>query len=470
MGADLTRRQLAARVAAGGAALAGPGWALIGTADARATPALRRLARAVRGPVLTPSSSQGIVFNERYASIRPLAVVRAASAADVQACVRWAAAEKVRITARSGGHSYAGYSTVRGGLVVDLRALDAVSLSGSTVTAGAGTHLIDLYAALARRGATVPGGSCPTVALGGLAPGGGMGLAGRRFGMTSDNVTAVRIVTADGRLRTADAKTDPGLFWACRGGGGGNFGIITGFQLRARRVSSAAWFSISWPQDQASEALNAWQHLVPHAPDALTSIFTLAGGRVSALGQYFGPESALRSLLGPLTRVAGAELSTGTAGYLALMQRWAGCAGESVGACDAFRPAGFAAGSDYVARPLSARGRAAAIAAAASGGTLLLDSYGGAINRVKPDATAFVHRDQLFCIQYYAGSGSSAWVNRARRAMRPHVSGEAYQNYIDPNLDGWSQAYYGSNRQRLQLAKATYDPGQLFRFAQGITP
>jgi FAD/FMN-containing dehydrogenase len=467
---ELTRRELAARVAVGGAALALPGWALVGTAGARTSPALRRLARAVRGPVLTPGSSQGIVFNERYASIRPLAVVRAASAADVQACVRWAAAENVRITARSGGHSYAGYSTVRGGLVVDLRALDSVSLSGSTVTAGAGTHLMDLYSALARHGATVPGGSCPTVALGGLAPGGGMGLAGRRFGLTSDSVTAVRIVTADGALRTADAKTNRGLFWASRGGGGGNFGIITSFQLRARRVSSAAWFSVSWPLDQASEALAAWQHFAPHAPDALTSIFTLAPNRVSALGQYFGSEGKLRALLEPLTRVSGAQLSTGTAGYLALMQRWAGCAGESIGACDTFRPAGFAAGSDYVARPLSARGRAAAIAAAASGGTLLLDSYGGAINRVKPDATAFVHRDQLFCIQYYAGSGSTAWVRRARRAMRPYVSGASYQNYIDPNLDDWRQAYYGENFKGLQLIKATVDPGQLFHFAQGITP
>jgi FAD/FMN-containing dehydrogenase len=297
-----------------------------------------------------------------------------------------------------------------------------------------------------------------------------MGLAARRFGLTSDSVTAVRIVTADGRLRTADADTNAGLYWACRGGGGGNFGIITSFRLRARRVSSAAWFSISWPLSEASPALDAWQRFAPHAPDALTSIFTLAGNRVSALGQYFGSEAKLRALLGPLTAVAGAQLSTGTAGYLALMQRWAGCAGESVSACGTFTPQGFAAGSDYVARPLSARGRAAAIAAAASGGTLLLDSYGGAINRVKPSATAFVHRDQLFCIQYYAGSGSAAWVNRARRAMKPYVSGEAYQNYIDPNLDDWRAAYYGANWQRLQLVKATVDPGRLFHFAQGVTP
>ncbi|HEY8583960.1 MAG TPA: FAD-dependent oxidoreductase, partial [Capillimicrobium sp.] len=386
----LSRRQLL-----GAGALAAAGWALAGDADALAGPSLKRLAREVRGPVLTPRNSAGLVFNERYAGVRPLAVVVADRPADVQACVR-AAQRGVKITARSGGHSYGGYSTAAGGLVVDLRRLDRVSLSGATVTAGPGTHLIELYAQLARRGATVPGGSCPTVGLGGLALGGGMGLAGRRFGLTSDNITALQIVTADGRLRRADRKTNQDLFWACRGGGGGNFGIVTGLQLRAHRVSRAAWFSVVWPWGQASEALDAWQRFAPHAPADLTSILTLTRGRVSAAGQFFGSEAQLRKLLRPLTRVSGASLSTGTLGYLAMMQRWAGCAGDSLARCDTFSPQPFDAGSDYVGKPLSAAGRRAAIAQAASGGgTLLLDSYGGAINKVNPEATAFVHRDQL---------------------------------------------------------------------------
>src|SRR5690242_20425819 len=243
-----TRRELLA----GGAALAASGWLLAGSAGAKPTPALAQLRRQLKGPMLLPSSSKAFVFNTRYAPIKPLAVVQAANASDVQACVRWAARHDVPIRARSGGHSYAGYCTASGGLVVDLRRLDGVSLSGSTVTAGAGTNLIDLYAALARRGATTPGGSCPTVGLGGLALGGGMGLAGRAFGLTCDNIRAVQIVTADGQLRTADADSNPGLYWACRGGGGGNFGIVTRLQLRAHRVSSASWFRITFPWSQAS--------------------------------------------------------------------------------------------------------------------------------------------------------------------------------------------------------------------------
>ncbi len=463
-----TRRELLA----GGAAMAAGTWLLSTDAEARPSSALRALRRELKGPMLLPASSRGLVFNSRYAGIHPLAVVRAANVHDVQACVRWAARHDVPIRARSGGHSYAGYCTAPGALVVDLRRFHGVSLSGSTATAGAGINLIDLYAGLARHGATVPGGSCPTVGLAGLAMGGGMGLAARAFGMTCDNVRAFEIVTADGRARTADRHHNPGLFWALRGGGGGNFGIVTRMQLRAYRVSHASWFRITYPWSQASEALDAWQRLAPHAPGALTALFTLAaGGSVSCQGQLLGSQSRLRRLIAPLLRVDGASLSIGTLGYLAMMQHWAGCAGESVDQCGRYAPQPFDAGSDYVARALSASGRSAAIRAVElGGGTLLFDAYGGAINKVAPDATAFVHRRQQLAIQYYAPGSSTSWVRRARRMMAPHVSGQCYQNYIDPQLDDWQHAYYGQNWQRLQAVKARYDPHQVFRFAQGITP
>jgi FAD/FMN-containing dehydrogenase len=464
----LTRRQLVI-----GASAAAGGWLLAGSAGAKTSPSLASLRRQLKGPLLVPANSQGIVFNSRYAGVKPLAVAQVAGPADVQACVRWAAQHKVPIRARSGGHSYAGYSTGQGALVVDLRRLDGVSLSGSTITAGAGTHLIDLYSALSRHGATTPGGSCPTVGLGGLALGGGMGLAGRAFGLTCDNIQAVEIVTADGKLRHVDAKTDPGLFWACRGGGGGNFGIVTQLQLRAHKVSSASWFRITFPWSQASAGFDAWQQLAPHAPSALTALFTLADGReASCQGQLLGSQSKLRSLIAPLMKVSGASLSIGTLPYLQMMEHWGGCAGESVGACDHFSPQPFNAGSDYVRHAFPAKARAAAISAVErGGGTLLFDAYGGAINQVAPDATAFVHRRQLFAIQYYApGAGSANWVKAARRGLAPYVSGQCYQNYIDPNLGDWQHAYYGENWSRLQAVKARYDPHQVFHFAQGVTP
>ncbi|MEA2291143.1 MAG: hypothetical protein QOF17_163 [Solirubrobacteraceae bacterium] len=467
----ITRRELVRRAAAAGAAVAVPGW-IAQEAPAAAGPWLRELARAVRGPLYLPGAAgYGAVAhgdNGRYDGLRPRAVLVAHGAGDVQAAVRWAARHGVRIAARSGGHSYAGYSTPDGGLVVDLRRLDGIALqrAGTRAAIGAGARLGRVYARLSAHGVSVPAGSCPTVGMGGLAQGGGMGLAGRALGLTCDRVAGLHVVTADGRLRHATRGAHADLLWACRGGGGGNFGIVTSFELRTAAVRRAAWFSVSWPASQASEALAAWQELMGSAPAALTSVLSLSTGpRISAAGQLLGAESRLPGLLRPLTRVAGARLSQGTLGYGAMMRRWAGSATGR---------ARFSAGSDYLDRPLSAAGRAAALAAVrrpSGSGILLLDSYGGAINRVAADATAFVHRDALCSIQYldYGPiAAGSAWVRAARRALAPHVSGEAYQNYVDPDLAHWRRAYYGSNLARLEAIKAAVDPHRVFDFAQAI--
>ena len=102
-------------------------------------------------------------------------------------------------------------------------------------------------------------------------------------------------------------------------------------------------------------------------------------------------------------------------------------------------------------------------------GALLCDSYGGAVNRVAPTATAFVHRQQLFCIQYYGNDSSTpSWIDQAWTKMRPYVSGQAYQNYIDPSLKGWQHAYYGQNLQRLEQTRKRVDPHHYFNFPQAL--
>ncbi|HEX5896926.1 MAG TPA: FAD-binding oxidoreductase [Thermoleophilaceae bacterium] len=453
--------------------------------------ALRELRSAVRGRVLVPRDSTRIVYNRRFEGTRPDALVLAESTADVAAVVRWADRFDVRVVARSGGHSYAGYSTTSDGVVVDLSRLRGVRVSNGRARIGAGAQLIDIQRALTRRGLSVPSGSCPSVGIAGLTLGGGHGLAGRRFGLTSDRLVAARVVTADGRVRQVDANTGEDLYWACRGGGGGNFGIVTSLTLKAHRAPRVAWFSVSWPWSQAEEALAAWQRFAPEAPPALTSIFSLGttGGsgspRVAALGQYFGDVGALRRLVRPLTRVAGASLSSGSSSYFSLVLRWAGCLGSGFAACHRSTRSSFFAKSDYFDKRLGPRGRAIMIDwierrqrnPSLGSGALLLDAYGGALNRPAADATAFVHRDMLFSLQYLAyfnggaaGRASRRWAGGVWRALRPHVSGEAYQNYIDPQLDGWQRAYYGSNLERLREIKKQVDPDFRFRFRQAIPP
>ena len=248
--AELDRRQFLVGTAGGAILLRLPS-----EASGVSKRALRELRSAVRGRVLLPRDSTRIVYNRRFEGLRPDAVVHVENTADVAAAVRWADRFDVRVVARSGGHSYAGYSSTGDGVVLDLSKLRGVRVAGGRATVGPGAQLIDVQRALTRRGLSVPSGSCPSVGIGGLALGGGHGLAGRRFGLTSDNLLAARVVTADGRVRHADADTNEDLFWACRGGGGGNFGIVTALTLKTHRAPGGTWFSVSWPWSQAEEAL-----------------------------------------------------------------------------------------------------------------------------------------------------------------------------------------------------------------------
>ena len=435
---------------------------------------VRALRHAVRGEVLTRGSrgydAARVLFNRRFDGVRPPAVVRVRGVADVQAVVRWAGRYGVPLVARSGGHAYNGASTSGNAVVVDMGRLNQISLTGSTATLGPAARNIDAYAALARRGAALPSGSCPTVAVGGLVTGGGMGLAGRAMGLTLDRVSAFDIVTADGRRRHVDARHDADLFWALRGGGG-SFGIVTAVHLGVSRVASAAWFFASFPRASREEALAVWDELAPGAPDELTSIFTLRSDGATALGQYLGSESALRRLVASLGRVPGVRLSVGSSGYLALQRRWAGCADGGLAACRRYDRSTFDASSMYVARTLSAAARRAFLAAARTGAVLVCDAYGGAINRVAPDATAFVHRRSRFSVQIlsYAPIGTArSRVRRAHALIAPYGNGQAYQNYADLDLADALRAYYGANLERLVRIKTAVDPEGRFRIRQGI--
>jgi FAD/FMN-containing dehydrogenase len=465
----MSRREFA-RTSAAGLVLLGIG-ARPAEADRLPRNQVRALRDAVRGRVLTPGNSgynvAREVFNRRYAGVRPPAVVQVRDRADVQAVVRWAERFDVPLTARSGGHAYNGASTSRSAVVVDLRRLDGVRLQDGIATIGPGARLIDVYASLAGRGATIPAGSCPTVRIGGLATGGGMGLAGRALGLTLDRVRGISVVTADGELRRVSGDDD--LFWALRGGGG-SFGLVTSFSVRARNVRRAAFFRVTYPASSRAEALAAWDALAPGAPDDLTAIFTLTSSSASAFGQFLGSEAELRRIVRPLGRVPGASVSTGTSGYLALQRRWAGC---SDGGCHDFEPSAFVGSSIYVARQLSSAARRAFLDATEEGVSLILDAYGGAISSVAPDATAFVHRDVRFCVQilsYAPIPTARSRVRRARGRIAAYGNGGAYQNYADPDLDGALRAYYGSNLGRLRQIKTAVDPADRFRPAQGIRP
>jgi FAD/FMN-containing dehydrogenase len=445
---------------------------------------------AIRGDVFEPGrpgyAAAARVYNLRFDDRHPRAVARPLDVAAVQNAVRVMVHRGVPLRVRSGGHSYAGYSTLSDGVVIDLSAMNSVSVDrrSQTATVGAGAQLIDVYSALANAGAMLPGGSCPSVGVAGVTLGGGFGLAARRFGLTADHLVSADVVTVDGRRRTVNAQTDADLLWALKGGGGGNFGIVTEFTFTVHPLpSSATYFNVTWPWSSATEAIEAWQSWAPHTTDKVTSILHLDSIKgpptVSTVGQYLGSSAAVPGLLAPLLAVPGAALAGNVEmPYLQLQLLLAGCVGKTFAACHttgtfpgATLPRqAFNAKSDYVAKPLGGDGRAAMVAAteAPGPGALLCDSYGGAVNRVAPTATAFAHREQLFCIQYYGKGSSASWIEQAWRKMRPYVSGQAYQNYIDPTLEGWPLSYYAENLPRLEATRRRVDPDHYFDFPQAI--
>jgi FAD/FMN-containing dehydrogenase len=491
-----------ARPAAAGsrAAAAGPG-----PADWRA---LRQVLSTHR--LLQPGQSgyrqARLLFDPRFDGQRPAGVAYCATPGDVANCLSFVRRFAMPVAARSGGHSYAGWSGTAG-LVVDVTGMHSFRLgAGQTVTVGAGLHLIDFYHQLAAHGLAVPGGSCPTVGIAGLTLGGGVGVLSRAYGLACDNLERVEIVTADGSVLQCDAFHHGDLYWACRGGGGGNFGVATSFTFRTHRLSRLVLFFLSWPWAQAGRVVSGWQSWAPGAPDALWSNLHLAaapGGPVPSVqvgGTFLGSAGGLSAHLDRLyARVGSAPGSPfiQEMPFLDAMLLDAGCSGLTVDQChlpwqapggQLTRQPSFAK-SDFFTAELPPAGIAALLAgverlgrvrgASGGGGGVAFDAFGGALNRVPQSATAFAHRDALYLAQYSTewptGAPGApvgrqhAWLRGVYASMRPYASGQCYQNYIDPDLANWRQAYYGANYPRLAQVKAAYDPAGLFRFPQAIT-
>jgi hypothetical protein len=469
------------------------------------------LARSLAGTLVRPGeagyATARLLFDPRFDGIHPAAIAYVKNAHDVQTCLAFVRKFKIPFAARSGGHSYAGWSSSTG-LIIDVSDLRAAAVSGSTVTVGAGIRLIDFYHALAAKGRAVPGGSCPTVGIAGLTLGGGIGVTARAYGLTCDSLESLQIVTANGAVLNVNSKPPYNdLFWASQGGGGGNFGVVTSFTFRTTPAPSPCLFFLSWPWSRAAKVIAAWQAWAPHAPDALWSNMHLAaspGGRTPTIqvgGTYLGSVGGAANLLDQLYARVGSHPSstflTNPQPFLSAMLVEAGCSSIGYAACHLpwyssggtlTRQPQFTK-SDFFTRPLSSAGISTLLAGVtalqkvkgAPGGVggIAFDALGGAVNRVAPGATAFVHRNALFDAQYTTGwtdgpttgsgiSNQHTWLRNFWSSMRPYASGQAYQNYIDPDLTNWKQAYYGGNYARLSLIKKKYDPTGLFTFPQAI--
>src|SRR5579863_5555062 len=289
------------------------------------------LARELQGTLVRPGNSQYQtalqLFSTRFDNVQPAGIAYCASPADVQTCLAFAQKYGLPLTARAGGHSYAGYSTSTG-LVIDVTRMNGVTVSSNgTATIGAGARLIDVYATLSPQNLALPAGSCPTDGIAGLALGGGVGVLGRKFGLTCDNLLSAQVVVAGGRILTCNAGQNTDLFWALRGGGGGNFGVVTSFTFQLHQVGTLSLFTLDWPWSLAATVVNAWQNWAPQAADELWSNCLLlatsnkqSGPIVRANGVYVGSASALNPLLQQIISSVGSSPSSNYVSDVTLLQ------------------------------------------------------------------------------------------------------------------------------------------------------
>jgi FAD/FMN-containing dehydrogenase len=462
------------------------------------------LARELDGSLVRPGDAQWAaarqLYNTRFDALKPAAVAYVAHPDDIRTALSYARAHKLRVAIRNGGHSYAGWSSGNGRLVVDVSKLNRVRAGGGSAVVGAGAKLIDVYRALAAKGVTIPAGSCPTVGVSGLVLGGGHGVVSRAYGLTCDSLTQATLITADGKELTANARDNKDLFWALRGAGNGNFGVVTELHFRTHPAPQAVTGYLSWPWSRAAAVVKAWQEWGPAQPDEIWSSLHVAGasgGRatVSVAAFSLGTHGELQNAVDRLADRVGApasNVSLRRRGYEEAMEIYAGCSSFSTdaqchlpGTTPGRSPQGalgretYAARSDFFDKSLSPAAIQTLLKQITSvrggSGSIAFTALGGAVNRVSPTATAFVHRRSRMLAQYIAswragtsGSTAESWLTGAHTAMKPYASGAAYQNYTDPTLKDWRKAYYGDAATRLAKLKNRYDPNRFFTYPQAL--
>ncbi|WP_055624636.1 FAD-binding oxidoreductase [Streptomyces sp. JHA19] len=468
-----------------------------------------RLASRLSGRLVLPSDPYYTVARQlelgQFDAVNPQAVAYCRSATDVSVCVRFAQDHGVRAAVRSGGHNYGGWSTTPG-LIIDVSQLNAVTVnSASSVDIGPGAQNVTILNALAPHHLVVSEGGCPTVCAGGFLQGGGFGFLTRPTGMACDAVTAAQVVLADGRVVTTSAKQNPDLFWAIRGGGGGNFGVVTRFTVTPHTGDQMAISNLIFPYDRMADVLDGVARWLVDAPHSI-------GGGAYVVQPDAAPGSVPQANVFLASRGTPAELTAETARLLALtgapvqrqdgvmtyqqlMMMIFGCATLTEDQCQRSektpsgtlsRPAYGLERTRLGSTPYAASGWADVMTAfdadRRAGQARYLDFhfFGGAANELSRTATAYVHRDSLFSVNYRvlindpaqvtdeAKAVANTWVDRGFATIDPLSNGESYQNWMDPSLTDWRQSYYAENYTRLARIKSTYDPHRFFRFPQSI--
>lgn len=461
--------------------------------------AINKLIRELSGYVLQPGDAQyesAVKIDNGRIQLRPMLIVRPTVVEDVMLGFKFAITNNLPFTIKGGGHSAAGYCLNDNGVVMDMKHLNKITFNRKkqsvTVQMGAIWHDVYEYMANTGTGLIPVGGGCPTVAPPGFMLGGGYSFVSRSYGMSIDSLLGMKIITPDGKLRQIDSnsrsKEDQDIFWACCGGGGGNFGIVVEMEMTVQKPYSEKMLvgQIRYPLEQAEEVLGYYNKWVETIPDAM-SVYGYVGQQPDAVI----PSKKVKVI--GLTPVFNGDYAEGIDllnGLLKLKPINTDLRNMTLPDWE------FYNGNTTLVNNRSAYMRSLILPKGGMNNKVAKviidymnmapspDSFavwtlaGGAISKRAPGDTAYVHRNARFIPEvksiWDADKPGDAlrnveWAYDFFEALR--VAGNAtgaYVNYIDPLLHDWAKMYYAGNYKRLEAIKKKIDPHNLFNFQQSI--
>jgi FAD/FMN-containing dehydrogenase len=437
------------------------------------------LEKALGHRVMTPASGAAydgarVIWNGRF-DRHPAIIAPCLNAKDVAQCVAFARDHDLALSVRSGGHSPAGLAMNDGGLVIDLSGMKAVKVDPATrrVTVQPGALAGEVELATQVHKLVVPVAAYPGVGMGGMTLGGGQGWF-HEFGMTSDNILAAEMVLADGRIVRVDSANEPDLFWAIRGGGG-NFGVVTSFDLQAHPLPDIMLGMFAYPLPFAKDMGAKWRaHALAAAPDyASALIFARQPVPSIALAVKTGrPQAAAKEEFDKILRFATPVQHM--------------VKSVSLSELGSMAAAGIGGGTRYFALSHYLKdvtpaffdlAMAASNAAPTPFATIIANPICTTVAAVPVDATAFPHRGCRFSVYAEArwsdakdDQANIAWVKDWWAKTLPLATGEVYANYNSETGDDMARRAYGPNYPRLAQIKRRYDPGNVFSSTVNIKP
>jgi FAD/FMN-containing dehydrogenase len=406
----------------------------------------------------------------------PALIVRCADQDDVVRAVEFARRHDLTAAVRGGGHSAAGWGVCNDGLVIDLSPMKCIEVfpGESRVRAEAGLTVGELIGATERHGLVTPVGVASTTGIAGLSLGGGMGLLTGKLGLTCDNVLAFEVVTADGRVLRASAQENDDLYWGLRGGGG-NLGIVTGFEYQLHIMDPPLAGLIAYPLSHARQVLRSFRDFVAHGIDELAAhagVLTLPDGYpvVGIVLCYCGDPAKGERIIRPLRQFGAPLMDTiRPMSYL-----------DTISMFDATVPEG----RKYYTKQAVVNELSDAVidtivvnaVRTTPFSSITLEHLHGAAVRVPTSAAAFPIREECFLVLHTAawedGTGDRhiAWANQAAAALQPFARPEAYVNFLSDEGEARVRAAYGANHKRLVALKNKYDPTNFLHFNHNIRP